>query len=182
MTRYSIPNPHIIKGGDFVFPETFSKGPFLVFPGDSIFLDIFVREDGLEQAFEDTLRIYASGLSGQILTPIHLPIRIEATVFVEGYAADGTDPLPESFYLQAYPNPLYGPRNLKIVYQLNKPENVCIKVYDILGRHVTTLARQRIRRGKHHVEWGSQGIPSGVYFISVTAENRGEAIRLHILK
>ena len=170
------------QGGDFVFPETFSKGPFLVFPADSIFLDIFVREEGLEQVFEDTLSIYASGLSGQILTPIHLPIRIEAVVSVESDASNGRDLLPESFNLQAYPNPLYGRQNLKIVYQLNKPENVYIKVYDILGRHVTTLARQRIPRGKHNVEWDSHGIPSGVYFISVTTENRREAIRLQILK
>ena len=58
---YSKPSYH--QGGGFVFPETFSKGPFLVFPADSIFLDIFVREDGLEENFEDTLRIYVSGLN-----------------------------------------------------------------------------------------------------------------------
>ena len=177
---YSKPSYH--QGGDFVFPETFSKGPFLVFPGDSIFLDIFVREDGLEENFEDTLRIYASGLNGQILTLIHLPIKVEVVVSVENDAANDKDLLPETFNLQAYPNPSYLRQNLNVVYQLNKPENVYIKVYDILGRHVTTLTRQRIPRGKHRVEWDLQGIPSGVYFVSLTAENRRETIRLQILK
>ena len=177
---YSKPSYH--QGGGFVFPETFSKGPFLVFPADSIFLDIFVREDGLEENFEDTLRIYASGLNGQILTLIHLPIKVEVVVSVENDAANDKDLLPETFNLQAYPNPSYLRQNLNVVYQLNKPENVYIKVYDILGRHVTTLTRQRIPRGKHRVEWDLQGIPSGVYFVSLTAENRRETIRLQILK
>ena len=177
---YSKPSYH--QGGGFVFPETFSKGPFLVFPADSIFLDIFVREDGLEENFEDTLRIYASGLNGQILTLIHLPIKVEVVVSVENDAANDKDLLPETFNLQAYPNPSYLRQNLNVVYQLNKPENVYIKVYDILGRHVTTLTRQRIPRGKHRVEWDLQGIPSGVYFVSLTTENRRETIRLQILK
>lgn len=76
---YSRPYYHGGGYGDTIF----SKGPFLVFPHDSISLDLYIRENSLEQAFHDTLRIYARGINGQFLPVINLPVKVDPLVSVE---------------------------------------------------------------------------------------------------
>ncbi|MCB9248768.1 MAG: T9SS type A sorting domain-containing protein [Ignavibacteriales bacterium] len=47
--------------------------------------------------------------------------------------------------------------------------NVTLKVYDILGREVTTLVNQRQNPGNYEVTWDATDVPSGVYFYKLTA-------------
>ncbi len=159
----------------------FSKGPFLVFPRDSIYLDMFIRESGLEQAFHDTLRVYARGINGESLPRIDIPVKVDPLVSVPSLPNDNQN-VPDSFNLTAYPNPLHSQQTLKIFYQLNQTENLKIEVYDILGRRVSTLGNQRTLPGQHQIAWDSRDLPSGVYFVSLFARNRRETIRFQILK
>lgn len=177
MAFYSQPSYH---GAGYAH-TTFSKGPFLIFPQDSIFLDIFVREDTQEQVFEDTLQIYARGLNGASIPRVDIPVKVDLVVSVHDPSIHNQQ-LPGAFSLSAYPNPIRSEHTLNIEYQLSKTENVEIDVYDILGRHITTLASQRVSPGKHKIAWASPGLPSGIYFISIVTQNRRESIRLQIIK
>ena len=53
--------------------------------------------------------------------------------------------------------------------------NVSLKIYDILGREVTTLVNQKQNPGNYEVPWdglsasGGQ-VPSGVYFYKLTVD------------
>ena len=46
----------------------------------------------------------------------------------------------------------------------NDKVNVTLKVYDILGREVTTLVNQKQNPGNYNVTWDASNVPSGVYF------------------
>lgn len=177
---YSKPSYH--QGPNFFYPDTiFSRGHFLVFPQDSIFLDIFIRESSLEQSFDDTLRVYASGLNGQMLPRLDIPIKIDPIVSVQT-SPENQKTLPEIFDLRAYPNPLSSQSSLKISYQLSKTEYVKVQIYDILGRRVAILNDQEMTRGVHQSTWDSRGVPSGIYFVAVGNKLRKEVVKVKILK
>ena len=63
---------------------------------------------------------------------------------------------------QNYPNPFNPTTN--ITYQVLKPGNVELKVYDILGREVMTLVNDFRNVGKYTVDLNASRLASGVYF------------------
>ncbi len=63
---------------------------------------------------------------------------------------------------QNYPNP-FNPTT-SIYYRLTDAGFVNLKVYDILGREVTTLINKYQRPGVYSVRWDATGLESGIYF------------------
>jgi len=47
--------------------------------------------------------------------------------------------------------------------------NVSLKIYDVLGKEVTTLVNERFQPGTYQVSFDGSGLPSGVYFYRLTA-------------
>jgi hypothetical protein len=89
--------------------------------------------------------------------------------------------LPASFVLsQSYPNPAGGP--VVISYQLAKDENVELKVYDMLGRAVKTLASGRQSAGSHSIRLESGNLPNGVYFYRLKAGAFSETQKLVLMR
>jgi CubicO group peptidase (beta-lactamase class C family) len=77
--------------------------------------------------------------------------------------ADDLAKLPEQFYLSDnYPNP-FNP-STTIEYQLPYRAFVILKVYDVLGREVTTLINETEEPGYKSVKWDANGVSSGVYY------------------
>ncbi|RIK59555.1 spore coat protein CotH [candidate division KSB1 bacterium] len=70
---------------------------------------------------------------------------------------------PEDFMLeQNYPNP-FNPATT-IVFHLPRSGRVSLKIIDVAGREVMTLADQFMKAGRHEATFEAQGIASGVYF------------------
>ncbi|MGB5872379.1 MAG: T9SS type A sorting domain-containing protein [Bacteroidota bacterium] len=76
--------------------------------------------------------------------------------------------LPQSYSLhQNYPNP-FNP-GTTIEYALPRSSYVTLKVYNLLGEEVTTLASGEYAPGVFEVIWDASEMPSGVYFYRLTA-------------
>ena len=75
---------------------------------------------------------------------------------------EDTGGLPSEFNLsQNYPNP-FNP-STKIQIDLPIQDQVSLEVYDILGRHVSTLINTELRAGTHIYTWNADRFASGIY-------------------
>jgi hypothetical protein len=91
------------------------------------------------------------------------------------------DNLPKRFYLsQNYPNP-FNP-NTFISYQLATGSQVTIKVYDVLGREVTTLVNEKKPAGAHIINFDASGLASGVYLYAIREGNFYQSKKMILLK
>lgn len=97
---------------------------------------------------------------------------------------DGVRPpvkMPSIFTLeQNYPNPFNPTTEIK--YQLPSNGFVTLKVYDVIGRNVSTLISERQNAGEHSVTFNAVGLPSGVYFYQLTAGNLVQTRKLMLIK
>jgi hypothetical protein len=76
--------------------------------------------------------------------------------------------LPKEFALhQNYPNP-FNP-NTTIEYALPKASFVTLKVYNVMGQEVATLASGEHAPGIFNATWDASNVPTGVYFYRLTA-------------
>ena len=88
---------------------------------------------------------------------------------------------PDAFVLeQNYPNP-FNPTTV-INYHLPVSGNVSLKVFDLLGREVTTLVDEHQPAGRYEVKFNGSALPSGIYFYELTAENYTAVKKLMLLK
>ncbi len=97
-----------------------------------------------------------------------------------------TNEIPKEFYLgQNYPNP-FNPET-EIEFSVPVAVNVEVKVYDILGREVTTLINEFVQPGKYRIRWNGldksgRDVASGVYFYIMKAGKFVQAKKMMFLK
>ncbi|GBD87900.1 xyloglucanase Xgh74A precursor [bacterium BMS3Abin03] len=92
--------------------------------------------------------------------------------------------VPADFRLyQNYPNPFNPTTTIKFTIPLSHPLEkgvapqsgnggfVTLKVYDVLGKEVTTLVNEKLSSGEYEVQFNASGLTSGIYFYRLTAGN-----------
>ncbi len=89
--------------------------------------------------------------------------------------------LPTTFELsQNYPNPFNPTTTIK--YQLPATVFVTLKVFDIVGREVTTLVSYLQQPGYYSLVWNAGGIASGVYFYRMQAGSFAATRKLMLVR
>ena len=89
--------------------------------------------------------------------------------------------IPATFNLiSAYPNP-FNPATT-IEYQLLQSSHVSVKIYDIIGNLVTTLANKNVNAGTYKVSFDARNLPSGVYFSQIITNTDKKTIKLLLAK
>lgn len=94
--------------------------------------------------------------------------------------------MSQSFTLaQNYPNP-FNP-STTISFQLPKASNATLKILNMLGQEIKTLASKRFEAGSHSVVWDGldgQGmqVPTGVYLYRIETESFSQTKKLLLLK
>jgi len=88
--------------------------------------------------------------------------------------------VPQRPGLTVYPNP--GNASFEIRYDLALAGNVLLRVYDLNGRVVETLAQSHASPGAHVLTWNAAEHASGLYFVRLNAEDTAVTRKVLLLK
>lgn len=76
---------------------------------------------------------------------------------------------PENYSLsQNYPNPFNGATNIQ--YSIPTNSKVKLKVFDILGKEISSLVDESLPPGIYHVRWNAN-VSSGMYFLRIESQS-----------
>ena len=96
------------------------------------------------------------------------------------------DMVPDEFKIhQNYPNP-FNPATL-VKVDVNKPMNVMVSVYDVMGREISVLVNEQLHPGYHQFIWDgtdNRGMKagSGLYFIMVQTPEITRTMKATLLR
>jgi hypothetical protein len=94
--------------------------------------------------------------------------------------------IPDKYKLnQNYPNP-FNP-STTIEYEITKPDNVKINIYDVTGRLVKELVKEQKNTGKYSTVWNGKDnfgnmVASGNYFYQIISGDFVQAKKMILLK
>ncbi len=96
-------------------------------------------------------------------------------------AVSNSNKSPLNFSLsQNYPNP-FNPSTL-ISYQLPQQSDVKLKVYDMLGKEITTLVNKVETAGNHTVSFDASNLSSGIYFYTLNTASFKQSKKMILIK
>jgi len=110
-------------------------------------------------------------------------LRIPGTENRKCYTSIGKNPHASvnSYQLQQnYPNP-YNP-STNIEFTLPKTEFTTLKVYNILGKEVSTLVSKKLNSGNHTYTFNGKNLASGVYYYQLVAGDFREVKKMIMLR
>jgi photosystem II stability/assembly factor-like uncharacterized protein len=180
-------------GGD-IPGRVFTVGPARDFQSA---LTISMRYDParVDPGKEGSLTIVRSDGSGWVPVESRVDVRQRSVLarvstlgsFAIAYSgAPAPGSLPEAYRLaQNFPNP-FNPVT-SIEYAMREPAHVLLKVYDVTGREVATLADADQDAGTYHISWDGRGqagtaMASGVYFYRLSLLQSGKTIYMSTKK
>ncbi|MFK7849250.1 MAG: T9SS type A sorting domain-containing protein [Rhodothermales bacterium] len=89
--------------------------------------------------------------------------------------------IPVAFKVdQNYPNP-FNPTTT-ISFESFRTAETSVKIYNLLGTEVATLADGTIEAGSHELIWNAAGMPSGTYFYRITSDKLTVTRQMTLLK
>jgi hypothetical protein len=145
---------YVVNGQD-----VFSRGGFMVF--DS------VGEPGRHESIFHNVTIARNGNVGIENPPEEGLVNPEL--------------LPRNMDLKAnYPNPFNG--NTTLTYELARPEEVRLSIYDAKGELVKRLVNTRMPAGNHEIAWNPKNLPSGTYFPRLETRSRVDTGKILFVK
>ncbi len=165
----------------------------LKFTGDFQFLEAG-QAAGLRVFLSDD-ELIALSLDGTDLRGLPLIRLLGESVRVEGLIVDNSGNslslkvdnvsfpiIPSDYVLQpAYPNP-FNPLTM-ISFGLPKADVVDLTIYDLQGRPVASLLRQKIMTpGYHSIEWNAADQSSGIYFVRLRSASFQSLQKIMLVK
>jgi hypothetical protein len=82
--------------------------------------------------------------------------------------------------LHAYPNPFNPLTN--IGFTVHGSGVVTLKVFDVLGKEVATLANENLPAGSYTVQLNAEDLASGIYFVRLASGGRVLTMKLVVAK
>lgn len=97
--------------------------------------------------------------------------------------------IPETFILyQNYPNPFNPTTKIRFSIPHSHLEGdkgsdkIVLKIYNILGKEVTTPVNEQLKPGNYEVDWNASDYPSGIYFYKLTANSISLTNKMVLIK
>ena len=109
-------------------------------------------------------------------------------VFIVRLAPEPVSVSDKSVFIQrggiSFSNPQPNPFNTStlITFTLPAAEEAALRIFDIGGREVITLARGGLSAGTHYVEWDASAMTSGIYFARLQGGDFTATKKLLLLK
>ena len=140
----------------------------------NIIKSIALQEDG---------NIIAAGYSANSDSSnvVNIVARYLGTNKTTSTSGNNINKVPTSFNLsQNYPNPF----NPSTVISWEQPfsSHISLKVYDILGREISTLVNEEKTAGNYEVTFDAKNLASGIYFYRLQAGNYTSIKKMILLK
>lgn len=116
-------------------------------------------------------------------------LRLFSYIYKGSYTVDiknDENQIPQVFTLYpSYPNPFNSTTNIK--FNIAKSSFVSLKIYNILGKEITTLLGEYLSPGGYTINWDVKDgngnlLPSGIYSIRLTSDNHAKLIKALLLK
>jgi hypothetical protein len=82
--------------------------------------------------------------------------------------------------LQVYPNPVSS--SAIISFSLEQSQNTSLRIFDMNGRLVSTLADAAFEEGDYEIVWNTSDVNAGMYFLQFQSEENFETIKLAVTK
>jgi hypothetical protein len=121
--------------------------------------------------------VAAHDLATLKLHAIAAKTKYNSTVSVNNYS----NTVPTVYSLsQNYPNP-FNPVT-RIRFGLPERSNVSLRIYDMLGREISTLINGNLNAGSYETDWNGTNVSSGVYFYRLTTNNFTDTKRMILSK
>lgn len=119
-------------------------------------------------------------VTGNLLNPTRQQI-IDNGPCITTDISENRKTIPLSFELhQNYPNP-FNPTTT-INYSLPQNGHTTLKIFDILGRNVSTLVNQQQTMGTYSIEFDRTNLPSGIYFYQLKINDYSQIKKMILLK
>lgn len=142
----------------------FTNAPAVVIGGLSNPADIYINKK------TDTLAIPNAGNSTVVFHYLNTPSGIN----------NGSSNVSSFILYQNFPNP-FNPETI-INYELAVTDFVSIKVFDMSGKIIATLADTKQNAGSYSIKFDGRGLASGIYFYKISAGGFEETRRMTLLK
>ncbi len=179
----------IVSGGPSGFPQITPKS--LIFSIDPVACDYICSEilqtNGCNTLYKATHIATAAGAPYNLGT--NDPAKIDLITINNPSIAGINEEQninPDNFRVyQNHPNPFNS--QTTIPYQIYKPSNVKIDVYNIMGIHIRSLVNEFQNIGYHRILWdgktsSGKTVASGSYLCKFQIKNVQQTIRLQLLK
>ncbi|MEG8945934.1 T9SS type A sorting domain-containing protein [Rosettibacter firmus] len=140
---------------------------------DSLSFYVYIDDDATKIGSSSTLtgditRTWYDGIS-------YAKVELKNPVYI---ANENT--VPHEFVLnQNYPNP-FNPITT-ISYQIPEGGFVILKIYDVLGREISTLVNQFQNAGNYYINFDGSNLTSGVYFYKLSVNSQHSSTKKMIL-
>ncbi|HEY6952442.1 MAG TPA: T9SS type A sorting domain-containing protein [Bacteroidota bacterium] len=161
------------SGALFVSFTNFQGGRGVYFTSDSGTTWTYA---GLDSIYVNKLISYGDSTFATTDAGLYILTRQGAAT---GIAGSGAVPAAYALF-QNYPNP-FNPTTT-ITFSIAKFSIVNLKIYDLLGREVATLANGAMSAGLHEVTFDASKLASGVYFYQLRAGDFVSTRKLLLLK
>jgi hypothetical protein len=96
-------------------------------------------------------------------------------------------PIAAAALEQNVPNPFNPTTSIVFYVPDGRPVDVALEVFDVRGRRVATILRQRLKPGRYRVEWDGRDdrgepVSSGVYFYRLRMPGFSQTRKMTLLK
>lgn len=81
---------------------------------------------------------------------------------------------------QNYPNPFNPTTNIKFSIPESTPVNITL--YDVLGKEITVLCNQYLKKGVYNIEFDASALASGTYFYTLRTNNYTSTKKMLLVK